>query len=65
MEFEDRYECHIDKVDPNKDPLGHLVNDSSGTLASIIVGIAALAIGGGAYYFYKKKQEKEDEEEEI
>ena len=57
IEFKDRYECHIDKVDPDKDPLGHLVQDSPGTLAvAVIAGIAA--IGGTAYYFYKKKQKK-------
>ncbi len=52
VEFEDHYETHIDSVDPLKDPLGHLINDSPGTL--VIAGIAVLAIGGLAYYFYKK-----------
>ncbi|MHB8396919.1 MAG: hypothetical protein ACYDAZ_06330 [Thermoplasmataceae archaeon] len=55
VEFSDRYECHVDKVDPDRDPLGHLVEDSPGTLVAIaIAGVAA--IGGTAYYFYKKKE---------
>lgn len=63
LEFDTRYECHIDKIDPDKDPLGHLVNDSPGTLAAAIVGIAAI-VGGVSYYFHRKNKE-DDEEEEL
>lgn len=53
VEFEDYYETHIDSIDPLKDPLGHLVKDSPGTLVGII---AAVAIGGLlAYVFTRKK----------
>ena len=53
VEFNDHYETHIDSVDPKKDPLGHLVNDSPGTLVGII---AAVAIGGLlAYVFTREK----------
>ncbi len=56
VEFADHYETHIDSVDPLKDPLGHLVNDSPGTLITIGV-ISAIAITGGAlaYVFTRKK----------
>lgn len=54
VEYDDYYETHIDSTDPIKDPLGHLVNDSPGTL--VLAGIAALAVGGLAYYFYKKSK---------
>ena len=56
VEFADHYETHIDSVDPLKDPLGHLVNDSPGTLIALGV-ISAIAITGGAlaYVFTRKK----------
>jgi hypothetical protein len=45
VEFQDRYECHMDAKDPFKDPLGHLVEDSPGTLVAVgaiaVLGIAA------------------------
>ena len=62
VEFNDRYDCHIDKVDPDKDPIGHLVEDSPGTFVALIVGSLVLISGGIAYYFYKKKEEEEREE---
>ncbi|MDA4131339.1 MAG: hypothetical protein OK457_11260 [Thaumarchaeota archaeon] len=34
-EYEDRYEIHVDLVDPQEDPLGHLVFDSPETLSAI------------------------------
>ncbi len=41
-EYDDKYTIHIDKVDPRKDPLGHLIHDAP----EIIFGIAtALGIG--------------------
>ena len=52
VEFEDRYECHIDRKDPFKDPLGHLLEDSPGTL--FVVGL--VAIGTLLMYsFFRKK----------
>jgi hypothetical protein len=42
LEYDDRYDCHIDSKDPFKDPVGHLVQDSAGTLA--VVGVVA-AVG--------------------
>lgn len=55
VEFEDRFECHIDKVDPKKDPLGHLIKDSPGTLGLIIASAVTLTVGGIVYFFRKKK----------
>lgn len=64
VEFDKRYECHIDKIDPDKDPLGHLVSDSPATLVTAIVGAVAVA-GTIAYYFHRKRKKEEEEEEEL
>lgn len=41
-EYDDRYTIHVDKVDPRKDPLGHLIHDAP----EVLVGIAsALGLG--------------------
>lgn len=62
VEFNDRYECHIDKVDPDKDPIGRLIVDSPGTL-ELFIAVPLLMISGGiAYYFCRKKVEEEEEE---
>ena len=53
VEFEDHFETHIDKVDPNKDPFWHLVQDSPGTL---IGAIAAVAIGAILVYVFTRKK---------
>lgn len=54
VEFEDRYETHIDSVDPLKDPLNHLIKDSPKTLVGII---SAIVVAGGivGYAFMRKK----------
>jgi hypothetical protein len=38
-EYDDKYLVHMDKVDPRKDPLGHLVHDAPEILAGIASGI--------------------------
>jgi len=38
-EYDDKYIVHVDKVDPRKDPLGHLLKDSPETLLGIASGI--------------------------
>jgi len=38
-EYDDKYVVHIDRVDPMKDPLGHLLKDSPETLLGIASGI--------------------------
>lgn len=38
-EFKDSYTVHMDKVDPAKDPLGHLLMDAPEYLVASIVGL--------------------------
>ncbi len=42
-EYDDKYLVHMDKVDPRKDPLGHLIHDAP----EVLIGIACTAIGAG------------------
>ena len=63
VEFDDRYECHIDKVDPDKNPISHLVEDSPVTLALLIAVPVLLTAGGLAYYFHKKKKRRDENED--
>ena len=61
VEYQDRYECHIDKWDPKKNLWRHLSEDSPGTLG-LIFGVAAAILGGvSAYYFYEDYQKKKNE----
>lgn len=62
VEFKDRYKCHIDKKDPFKDPIGHLVQDSPGTLAGIIFVGVAIVVGGVLIFTFVKKGKKNREE---
>ena len=41
-EYDDRYLVHTDRVDPRKDPLGHLIHDAPEVLA----GIGCAVLGG-------------------
>jgi len=41
-EYDDKYLIHMDKVDPRKDPLGHLIFDAP----EVLIGLATAAIGG-------------------
>ena len=42
-EYESRFTVHSDRVDPRKDPLGHLLFDAQ----EVLVGLVGAAIGGG------------------
>jgi len=56
-EFEDKFLVHTDKIDPRKDPLGHLVFDAP----EVLVGLACAIFGGsqiGKSYFNKNKSKK-------
>ena len=41
-EYNDKYLVHTDKVDPRKDPLGHLVVDAP----EVLIGLACAIFGG-------------------
>ncbi|MHA7648214.1 hypothetical protein [Nitrosopumilus sp. S4] len=52
-EYDDKFLVHSDKVDPRKDPIGHLVKDAP----EVLIGLAC-AIFGGSYVgnkFHDKK----------
>ena len=41
-EYDDKYLVHTDKVDPRKDPMGHLIFDAP----EVLIGLVTAAIGG-------------------
>lgn len=41
-EYDDKFLVHTDKIDPRKDPLGHLIYDSP----EILIGLAFSVLGG-------------------
>ena len=55
-EYDDKYLVHMDKVDPRKDPIGHLIFDAP----EVLIGLATAAIGGEkiASKIYKNKNSK-------
>ncbi len=52
-EYDDKYLVHMDRVDPRKDPLGHLVRDAPEILVGVASGIAAAKISSGVYKLQK------------
>jgi hypothetical protein len=42
-EYDSKFTIHSDRVDPRKDPLGHLLFDAQ----EVLVGLAGAALGGG------------------
>lgn len=55
-DYDSHYTVHMDKVDPRKDPLGHLLVDAP----EYLVGVAAAAIVGrhvGKSVYKKRKQD--------
>lgn len=54
-EYDDKFLVHMDKYDPRKNPLGHLVFDAP----EVLIGLASAAIGGGkvASYIYKNQKD--------
>ena len=55
-EYDDKYLVHMDKVDPRKDPIGHLIFDAP----EVLIGLATAAIGGEkmASKIYKNQKSK-------
>ncbi len=41
-EYDEKYLVHVDKVDPRKDPLGHLMIDAP----EVLIGLASAFFGG-------------------
>ncbi len=55
-EYDDKFLVHTDRIDPRKDPLGHLVLDAP----EVLVGIACAVFGGSqiAKNVFKKNNSK-------
>ena len=56
-EYNDKFLVHTDKIDPRKDPLGHLIYDAP----EVLVGLGCAFIGGlqiGKSLFNKNKSKK-------
>ena len=43
-EYDDKYTVHMDKIDPRKDPLGHLIHDAPEVLIGIASALASAKI---------------------
>ena len=54
LEYDDKYLIHADKIDPRKNPVGHLLFDAP----EVLVGLASATIGGGkiASQIYKTQK---------
>lgn len=47
VEFQDRYSVHVDRFDPNKDPVRHLLMDSPRTIVNLLgAGLISLLFYG-------------------
>ncbi len=57
-EYDDKYVVHVDKVDPRRDPLGHLLKDSPETLLGIASGIYFGKKVGSEVYSKRKERSK-------
>ena len=55
-EYDDKFLVHTDKVDPRKDPIGHLFYDAP----EVLIGLACTAIGGNevATKLFKNQKSK-------
>ena len=53
-EYDDKFLVHMDKVDPRKNPLAHLVFDAP----EVLIGLACAAIGGGKTASHILKNQK-------
>ena len=55
-EYDDKFLVHTDKIDPRKDPIGHLVYDAP----EVLIGLVCAVFGGSqiAKKFLNKKSRK-------
>ena len=55
-EYDDKFLVHTDKIDPRKDPIGHLIHDAP----EVLIGLACAVFGGSqiAKKFLNKKSKK-------
>ena len=55
-EYDEKFLVHTDRIDPRKDPIGHLVHDAP----EILIGLACAIFGGSQITkkFLKKKSKK-------
>lgn len=53
-EYEDYYVVHMDKIDPKRDPIGHLLTDAPEYLAAIIAGLKAAKQAGDSVYTQRR-----------
>jgi hypothetical protein len=60
-EYKDCYIVHMDKVDPRKDPVGHLLIDAPEYLIATIAGLRAAKQAGCTVYTEKKGRESKNE----
>jgi hypothetical protein len=56
-EYDDHYTVHIDKIDPRKDPLGHLLIDAPEFLVGIMSAILAGKLIGSAISDIQKAED--------
>jgi hypothetical protein len=52
-EYDDHYVVHMDKVDPRKDPVGHLLIDAPEYLVATVAGLKAAKQTGDTVYARK------------
>ncbi|MEX0911263.1 MAG: hypothetical protein WDZ43_03930 [Nitrosopumilaceae archaeon] len=57
-EYDNKYVVHMDKVDPRKNPLGHLIFDTP----EVLVGLATAAFGGSKVASHVYKMQKNSKE---
>jgi hypothetical protein len=55
-EYNEKFLVHTDRIDPRKDPIGHLVHDAP----EVLIGLACAVFGGSQITkkFLKKKSKK-------
>ena len=63
-EYKDYLVVHMDKVDPRKDPLGHLLIDAPEYLISVLAGLEVAKITGNAVHPKTTRYTRENEGQE-